>query len=83
MWNWLSENWATIVVSIVFFGLLIAIAIKLIKDKKQGKSSCGCACKGCAMCGKCHGGCGGTTVHTQGDSSDTIDTPPTPPSAKQ
>jgi hypothetical protein len=26
----------------------------LIKDKKAGKSSCGCNCSHCAMAGKCH-----------------------------
>ena len=25
-----------------------------IKDKKAGKSSCGCNCANCAMAGKCH-----------------------------
>lgn len=55
MLKWLSENWATIVVAAVLICALAAIAIVLIKNKKQGKSSCGCNCQSCALCGKCHG----------------------------
>jgi hypothetical protein len=28
----------------------------MIRDKKAGKSSCGCGCANCAMAGKCHSG---------------------------
>lgn len=55
MLTWLYENLATIVVAAVLLCALAAIAIVLVKNKKQGKSSCGCNCKNCALCGKCHG----------------------------
>ena len=57
MWQWIRENPATIIISVILFAALATIAVKLIKDKKQGKSSCGAGCKNCALCGKCHGGC--------------------------
>lgn len=53
MWNWLQNNIGTVAVLValaVIFGLLIA---HLIKNKKQGRSSCGC-CSECAMHGQCH-----------------------------
>lgn len=63
MWKWLVNNLSTIIIAAVLLGALLAIAIKLIKDKKRGKSSCGCNCKGCALCGKCHGGCASNASH--------------------
>ena len=57
MWQWIRDNLATIIISVILFAGLAAIAVKVIKDKKQGKSSCGAGCKSCALCGKCHGGC--------------------------
>ncbi|MBE6859360.1 MAG: FeoB-associated Cys-rich membrane protein [Ruminococcus sp.] len=36
--------------------ILIGLAVYSIrKDKKSGKSSCGCGCSGCAMRDRCHG----------------------------
>lgn len=54
MFNWLIENLATIIVSLILAGIIAAVIMKLIKNKKNGKSSCGCGCKGCSMRGKCH-----------------------------
>lgn len=55
MWKWLSENISTVIIAAILLVALTAIAVKLIKNKKQGKSSCGCGCKGCALCEKCCG----------------------------
>lgn len=52
---WLYDNLATIVVGLIVLGVVILVARKLIKDKRQGKSSCGGGCAGCAMNGQCHG----------------------------
>lgn len=51
---WLKANLATIIVSLI---LIIAVALvirKMVRDKRQGKSSCGCGCSGCALKGQCH-----------------------------
>jgi hypothetical protein len=54
MIDWLASNWINIVV-IALVGVAVFFAVRsLIKDKKAGKSSCGCNCSHCAMSGKCH-----------------------------
>ena len=52
--EWLQQNVGTIVVAAVVACMIAALAIKLISDKKRGKSSCGCGCGGCAMRDRCH-----------------------------
>ncbi len=44
----------TIIALIVIVGIVLALVIKLIIDKKQGKTSCSCGCGGCAMKDMCH-----------------------------
>ena len=53
MWKWLTENLATVIIAVILLAALTAIAVKLIRNKKPGKSSCGCGCKTCALSGKC------------------------------
>ena len=52
MFQWLALNWGTILVVAILIAVVTAIVIKLRKDKKAGKSSCGCNCKTCG--GACH-----------------------------
>ncbi len=54
MLNWITENLSTIIVSLVLILIVAAIIRKLVRDKKKGKSSCGCNCAHCAMAGSCH-----------------------------
>ena len=54
MFQWIGENAGTIIVSIALAGLVSAIIIRLRRDKKQGKSSCGGSCGCCPMAGSCH-----------------------------
>ncbi|MBR4510753.1 MAG: FeoB-associated Cys-rich membrane protein [Ruminococcus sp.] len=54
MLAWLAANLGTIVVTLILIGIVTAIIVKMVKDKKQGKGSCGCGCEHCAMHGKCH-----------------------------
>ena len=51
---WLQNNAGTIVIGALVAGLVAGLAWKLIRDKKQGKSSCSCGCEGCALREKCH-----------------------------
>lgn len=51
--DWLISNLGTIVVSIILILIVFLIIRSMIRDKKSGKSSCGCGCEGCAMRGKC------------------------------
>ena len=52
--SWLAENAGNLLVG----GLVLAAAAlavrSLMKDRKAGKSSCGCGCASCPMSGKCH-----------------------------
>ena len=54
MLDWITENLSTIVVSLILVLVVAAIIRKLVRDKKKGKSSCGCNCAHCAMAGSCH-----------------------------
>ncbi len=54
MLQWLSENIATIIICAVLAVAVAGIIIYLIRNKKRGKSSCGCGCASCAMKGACH-----------------------------
>ena len=54
MFQWISENTGTVIVSIVLIALVTGIIIRLRKDKKQGKTSCGGNCSCCPMSGSCH-----------------------------
>lgn len=43
------------VIVLLVIALMVAGAIySIIKDKKAGKSSCGCSCKGCPNAKYCH-----------------------------
>lgn len=50
----IAENAGTIAVSLLLAGLVTLIIVRLRKDRKRGKFSCGCGCGGCPMAGTCH-----------------------------
>ena len=54
MFAWIAENIGTILVSAALILIVACIVRGLVKDKKKGKSSCGCNCAHCAMAGSCH-----------------------------
>lgn len=54
MLDWLTENLATIIVLIAVVAVVAGVIAVMVRDKKQGKSSCGCSCGNCPMSGKCH-----------------------------
>ena len=55
MLPWLQNNAGTLAVGAVVAAILIALTVKLIRDRRQGKSSCGCGCSECALKNQCHG----------------------------
>jgi len=55
MFKWISENISTILVFAALLLIALLIIRSLVRNKKQGKSSCGCNCAHCAMAGQCHG----------------------------
>ena len=56
MLEWITSNIASIIITLVLAAVVAAIIVKLVRDKRKGRSNCGCNCAHCAMAGKCHGG---------------------------
>ena len=54
MLHWVTANLSTIIVSAVLLAIIVAISTYLIRQRKKGRSSCGCNCAHCAMHGCCH-----------------------------
>ncbi len=54
MFTWLAENLVTIILGLLVLAVFAAIILNWLKNRKSGKSSCGCSCAGCAMSGQCH-----------------------------
>lgn len=54
MLSWLMENLATMIISAVLLLMVAAAIASMVRNKRNGKSSCGCGCAGCAMNGACH-----------------------------
>lgn len=54
MLEFISNNIGTILISVLLLGIVSAIIIKTVRNKKQGKTSCGCGCSTCAMSDICH-----------------------------
>ena len=51
MFTWIADNIVTITICAVLVAIVAAIIVSLIRDKKKGKSTCGCNCAHCAMNG--------------------------------
>ncbi|MDE6797299.1 MAG: FeoB-associated Cys-rich membrane protein [Ruminococcus sp.] len=45
----------TVIIGLVLLAIVVLIVVRMIKDKKSGKSSCGCGCEHCANSSVCHG----------------------------
>ena len=54
MTEWVLNNISTIIVGAALAAIIICVVRLMIKNKKEGKSSCGCGCGGCAMHDICH-----------------------------
>ena len=53
MISWIMGNIGTIIISLLLILIVIGILLSLIRDKKQGRSSCGGNCAGCKACTFC------------------------------
>ena len=54
MLTWIKANLATVIITAVLLVIVAAIIVSTVKDKKRGKSPCGCKCASCPMSGSCH-----------------------------
>lgn len=46
-------NFATLLVGLIVLGLVSAVCVKLYRDKKAGRYSCGGNCGSCGCCNHC------------------------------
>ncbi|MCI6616264.1 FeoB-associated Cys-rich membrane protein [Ruminococcus sp.] len=51
---WIYQNLATIIISLIIVAVVAAIIISTVRNRKKGKSYCGCGCSNCPMSGSCH-----------------------------
>ncbi|MGN1408960.1 MAG: FeoB-associated Cys-rich membrane protein [Eubacteriales bacterium] len=54
MLTWISENIANIIICAVLIAIVAGIIVNMVRNKKNGKSSCGCGCSTCQLNGSCH-----------------------------
>ena len=50
---WITENLGNIIVSAVLIATVAFVIFRMIKNKRNGLSSCGCNCSGCSMSADC------------------------------
>lgn len=53
--DFIINNLGTIIVLLIVTAVIALTIFKLVRDKKNGKSSCGCGCESCANSKLCHG----------------------------
>lgn len=52
---WVAKYLPTVLICVALVVVVGLIIFSLVRDKRRGKSSCGCNCAHCAMAGSCHG----------------------------
>ncbi|MDO4804560.1 MAG: FeoB-associated Cys-rich membrane protein [Lachnospiraceae bacterium] len=53
MLAWITGNLGTILITLLLLLIVTGIIRSMIKDKKQGKLTCGGNCAHCRMCASC------------------------------
>lgn len=54
MMTWFSANMGNIIVVLLLCTVVFLIIRSIVRDRRQGKSSCGSHCGSCPMRGSCH-----------------------------
>lgn len=54
MFDWIINNIGSIIVLLAVVAIVTLVIVKIVRDKRRGKSSCSCGCGGCAMKDTCH-----------------------------
>ena len=54
MLDFFVNNWGTLLAGVIVLAVVILVIVKLIRDKKKGKNSCGCDCGHCTVSAGCH-----------------------------
>lgn len=53
MLAYIASHMGYIVVTLVLILIVAAIILRMVRDRRSGKSSCGCGCKNCANAPYC------------------------------
>ena len=53
MLEFLQNNWGSFAVGAVVLAVIVLIVMKLVRDKKAGRYTCGGNCGHCAGCQEC------------------------------
>lgn len=53
MLHWITTNLATILVCMVLLGGIVLAIAHMVREKKKGKTSCGCGCTSCTAGDSC------------------------------
>lgn len=53
---WITENLATIIISLALAAIVAAIIVSLVRKKKKGETTCSCGCPDCPMSDSCNEG---------------------------
>lgn len=56
MFEFLAQNYVTILVGAAVLAIFVAVIMSLVKKKKSGGGSCSCGCSGCPNSSLCHKG---------------------------
>ena len=54
MLDFFINNWGTLLAGVIVLAVVILVIVKLIRDKKKGKKSCGCDWGHCSVSAGCH-----------------------------
>lgn len=65
--TWFFHHISTIILCIVLIAVVAAIVAHLVKNKRRGKSSCGCGCQSCAMAEICRDGSSKSSENPQNE----------------
>lgn len=52
--QWVQNNIGNLIVCSILLVVMGAIIVRMVKNKKEGKTSCGCGCGSCAISDSCH-----------------------------
>ncbi len=53
MIQFLRENWGTILVLAIVLAAAAMVVRRMYKNRRDGRSGCGCGCSGCVSKGTC------------------------------
>lgn len=59
MLEFLQNNWGSLAVGAVVLAVVVLIIVKMVKDRRAGKFTCG---GNCGACGACKGNCSGCSA---------------------